>query len=43
MKDRFLSLIENILNNPQAEIRNLDCAVPIEKEMRQVEEVEFDL
>jgi len=43
MKDRFLILVENILDNPQAKIQDLDYAVPIEKEMNQTEEVEFDL
>jgi acyl carrier protein len=43
MRDRFLVLVENILDKPQAKIRDLDYAVPIEKEMSRVEEVEFDL
>jgi len=42
MKERFLTLIENILNNPGAKIRDLDYGLPIEKEMGKVEEVEFD-
>jgi amino acid adenylation domain-containing protein len=43
MRDRFLILVGNILDNPQAKIQDLDYADPIEKEMRQIEEVEFDL
>jgi hypothetical protein len=34
--------MENILNDPTAKIQDLDYAIPIEKEMSKVEEVEFD-
>ena len=43
MKERFLTLLESIFNNRTAKIRDLDYAVPIEKELNKVEEVEFDL
>jgi len=42
MKERFLTLMENILKNPAVKLRDLDYATPIEKEMKQVEKVEFD-
>ncbi len=42
MKERFLTLMENILNNPAVKIRDLDYTTAIEKEMKQVEKVEFD-
>jgi amino acid adenylation domain-containing protein len=42
MKERFSTLMESILNNPKAKIQDLDYTLPVEKEMRKVEEVEFD-
>jgi fengycin family lipopeptide synthetase D len=42
LKERFLILMENILNDPTVKIQDLDYAIPIEKEMSKVEEVEFD-
>ena len=43
MKDRFLVLIESALNNRDAQIRELDYSVSIEKEKANLQEVEFDL
>jgi amino acid adenylation domain-containing protein len=43
MKERLLVLIESAVNNRDAEIRELDYSVPIEKEKSNLQEVEFDL
>ena len=43
MKERFLILTQNILNNPNAAIQDLDMALPIEHEIAQKEEIGFDL
>lgn len=43
MKERFLILMRSILNNPRAKIQDLEFAVPIEKEMRTIDEIEIDL
>jgi len=42
MKERFLTLMESIINNPKAKIRELDYTLPDEKEMGKVEVVEFE-
>lgn len=42
MTERFLTLMENVLNDPKAKIQDLGHAIPIEKEMSKVEKVEFD-
>lgn len=44
MKERFLSLLENVLNNPQEKLPDLDYAISIEKEIHKSdsEDVEFD-
>jgi amino acid adenylation domain-containing protein len=42
MKKRFLTLMESIIHNPKAKIRDLDYALPVEKEMSKVEQVQFD-
>jgi len=43
MKERFLILMANILNNRKTKIQDLDFAIPIEKEMSITGEIEFDL
>ncbi|MDQ1350673.1 MAG: hypothetical protein QG657_975 [Acidobacteriota bacterium] len=42
MKERFLILVENILNNRQAKLQYLDYTIPVEKELGKVKEIEFD-
>jgi non-ribosomal peptide synthetase component F len=42
MIERFRILIGEILANPSAEIRNLDYLLPLEREMKQMQHVEFD-
>lgn len=42
MKERFLSLVENVLNNPNAKLQHIDYAIPVEKEMIRTQKVEFD-
>jgi tyrocidine synthetase-3 len=42
MKERFLILIESILDNRDVEIRDLDWKILLEKEINNVQEVEFD-
>jgi len=43
MKEHFIILIQNILNNSKVKIQDLDFATPFEKEMRKLQKVEFDL
>jgi iturin family lipopeptide synthetase A len=43
MKEHFIILIQNILNNSKVKIQDLDFATPFEKEMRKIQKVEFDL
>jgi len=42
MKERFIILVENILNNRRAKLQDLDYTMPIEKEIVKVKEIEFD-
>ncbi|MCX6584457.1 MAG: amino acid adenylation domain-containing protein [Candidatus Aminicenantes bacterium] len=42
MKERFIILVENILNNRRAKLQDLDYTIPIEKEIAKVKEIEFD-
>jgi len=42
MKERYLTLVESILNNRTARIQDLDYTITIEKELNKVEEVAFD-
>ena len=45
MKERFLVLVENILNNREAKLKDLDSAIPVEREIHKSDgkEIEFDL
>jgi tyrocidine synthetase-3 len=43
MKEHFLILIQDILNNSKVKIQDLEFATPFEKEMDEFQEVEFDL
>jgi non-ribosomal peptide synthetase component F len=43
MKERFITLINCILENPEKKVRDLDYIVSIEKEMDQPQTVEFQL
>ncbi len=42
LKERFLILVENILNNRQAKLQDLNYSIPIEKEIVKVKGIEFD-
>lgn len=42
MKERFLVLIESILNDKRKKIKDLDYMIPVEKEIKSVEEVEIN-
>lgn len=42
MKERFIILVESILNNRRAKLQELDYTMPIEREMVKVKELEFD-
>jgi tyrocidine synthetase-3 len=43
MKERFIVLVENILNNRRTRLQDLDYSIPIEKELGKLKEVEFEL
>jgi tyrocidine synthetase-3 len=42
MKERFLVLVQDIIDNRDKKISELDYMVPVEKELSQVEDVEFE-
>ena len=40
--DRYLALIQAVIENPNARIKELDHQTHLEKELKQVQEVKFN-